>query len=427
MTSQTPDEALHFRGKTLTPESPRPLHISEPSNIPVLQNQMDPSYNDTSAFEGLSGVKAVTTSASGAKDGVRLAEQYSPNACSFMQSESGNMTSGWIGQEDTGSFPRSNKEDGLQSNDESVISSPHSGILTNQFTSPVPDAFLRVVAPEEQPLSQLDPNPVLDRSMPPDITQPNPAPSLTSYETHQPQRGTGFNNVSSAQAGLSTNAQRDMISDNGAADVPEGGVNYASLLNNIASSSSATPMASPTVTTTPSPAENSNLLPATTESSLPYSSGLPPRPPPQEKPAIHPSYSSTDNIRSFHPTHNTAPNGISQYESSNLPQASGYAPIVAPNGLLPPPPATFQQSQTSNTQVAKTFDTTIRNEDYDDNLEDSQGEHQEAPWAPEVQKKYDEFLRDERVYVTEGLWDRFPYGSRLFVGMYYYSTNTPRK
>jgi hypothetical protein len=33
-----------------------------------------------------------------------------------------------------------------------------------------------------------------------------------------------------------------------------------------------------------------------------------------------------------------------------------------------------------------------------------------------VQKKYDEFLHDERVYVTEGLWDRFPPGSRLFVG-----------
>jgi hypothetical protein len=44
---------------------------------------------------------------------------------------------------------------------------------------------------------------------------------------------------------------------------------------------------------------------------------------------------------------------------------------------------------------------------------------EDTPWGPEVQKKYDEFLRDERVYVTEGLWDRFPYGSRLFVGQYH--------
>ncbi|KAA8566610.1 hypothetical protein EYC84_009155 [Monilinia fructicola] len=31
-------------------------------------------------------------------------------------------------------------------------------------------------------------------------------------------------------------------------------------------------------------------------------------------------------------------------------------------------------------------------------------------------KKYDEFLDRERTYVTEGLWERFPKGSRLFIG-----------
>lgn len=51
MTPIPPDEAIHFRGKTLTPESPRPLHIPEPSNIPVLENQMDPIFNDTSTYE----------------------------------------------------------------------------------------------------------------------------------------------------------------------------------------------------------------------------------------------------------------------------------------------------------------------------------------------------------------------------------------
>lgn len=51
MTPNSPDEAIHFRGKTLTPESPRPLHFPEPSNIPVLENQMDPIFNDTSTYE----------------------------------------------------------------------------------------------------------------------------------------------------------------------------------------------------------------------------------------------------------------------------------------------------------------------------------------------------------------------------------------
>jgi hypothetical protein len=40
----------------------------------------------------------------------------------------------------------------------------------------------------------------------------------------------------------------------------------------------------------------------------------------------------------------------------------------------------------------------------------------DAKWGPEVQKVYDEFLENERGYVQEGLWDRFPLNSRLFIG-----------
>ncbi len=40
----------------------------------------------------------------------------------------------------------------------------------------------------------------------------------------------------------------------------------------------------------------------------------------------------------------------------------------------------------------------------------------DAKWVPAVEKIYDEFIADERMYVTEGLWDRFPLNSRLFIG-----------
>lgn len=36
--------------------------------------------------------------------------------------------------------------------------------------------------------------------------------------------------------------------------------------------------------------------------------------------------------------------------------------------------------------------------------------------APEIQRKYDQFLHDEEAYTGEGSWDKFPQGSRLFVG-----------
>ena len=41
---------------------------------------------------------------------------------------------------------------------------------------------------------------------------------------------------------------------------------------------------------------------------------------------------------------------------------------------------------------------------------------EDVPWAPEVQRLYDEFIQEERRYVNEGRWDLFPAGSRLFVG-----------
>jgi hypothetical protein len=44
-------------------------------------------------------------------------------------------------------------------------------------------------------------------------------------------------------------------------------------------------------------------------------------------------------------------------------------------------------------------------------------EVEDIRWPPEIQAEYDQFLHDERNYVTEGVWDRFPPGSRLFVGM----------
>lgn len=44
-----------------------------------------------------------------------------------------------------------------------------------------------------------------------------------------------------------------------------------------------------------------------------------------------------------------------------------------------------------------------------------QGED-EHPRRPDAERLFEEFLHDEAIYVSEGTWDRFPQGSRLFVG-----------
>ena len=211
-------------------------------------------------------------------------------------------------------------------------------------------------------------------------------------------------------------------------------VDYQTLLDNL-SRATATAPAADTISapTTAESNENTSLSQTGTEKPLPVGAGLPPRPPPQEKPAIHPSYSANESIRSYHqlPTANAS---VSPYPQQPPPyrQDVGMPPVnVAPlpsnnfraaNGLLPPPPlATFQQTpqnvlpqqiggvQASHDRESVSTPTVGAGTPV--------GEDQERPWGPDVQTKYDQFLHDERVYVTEGVWDRFPPGSRLFVGM----------
>ena len=50
-----------------------------------------------------------------------------------------------------------------------------------------------------------------------------------------------------------------------------------------------------------------------------------------------------------------------------------------------------------------------------------QQQPEDRPWDAEVQRKYDRFIEDERRYVSEGRWEQFPQGSRLFVGTYCFS------
>lgn len=199
------------------------------------------------------------------------------------------------------------------------------------------------------------------------------------------------------------------------------GVNFQSLLDNLAHPSSAA--------NAPSLAEGSSLHQAPTDESI---QGLPARP--YQDPSIKPNYPSNDDI-SYHqlphaPT--TATSSAYAAQPSNHAQqpfppsmAPGGAPGTMPSaGNLPPPPvASFQhtppsgaESQASQEALAQAGKKGRADKQP---LRAGKGADDDAPWGPEVQKKYDEFLHDERIYVTEGLWDRFPIGSRLFVGQYH--------
>lgn len=134
-------------------------------------------------------------------------------------------------------------------------------------------------------------------------------------------------------------------------------------------------------------------------SSLPAAPGLPPRPPPQDKSATH----VNDDIRSYHPHSQKTPNaqfrGPGQLQPLNV-RGGGSSSQDA-------------QSATRSNQSPSTPGYGQRQSlDFQGELVDDE----DSRWPPEINKRYEDFLEEERRYVTDGQWDQFPVGSRLFIG-----------
>ncbi|KAJ6096362.1 hypothetical protein N7486_007108 [Penicillium sp. IBT 16267x] len=366
MTPSPPDEALHFRGKTLTPESPRPLHIPEPANIPVLENQMDPVFNDTSTYE-----RAAEFQTRRAKDG-------------------------WIGEgqarglghtQDSGSLHGA-QPGNLVMNDMAV-----SADFYHSYPSTVQSGDMNV--------------------------SPN-----THTHTHAPP-------AVPVHEGFATTSEIDNADHPGnASRLPEhldrgkehvgssgSGVNFQTLLDNL----SHLPPSELASGTTPL-AEGSSIHQAPKDDPH-HTQGISMRP--LQDPSTQTNYIPNDD-GTYHQrpsalatplAHPTQPSNNAQSYPHSM--ASGGAPGTVPGaGSLPPPPtASFQTPSSGEAQTSQEAPQASKKGRIDKltgrlvKLMDD-----DAPWGPEVQKKYDEFLHDERVYVTEGLWDRFPMGSRLFVG-----------
>jgi hypothetical protein len=321
MTPSPPDEALHFRGKTLTPESPRPLHVPEPANIPVLENQMDPVFNDTSTYE-----RSVHN------DDGRSHKQHSGQGTP------------------SASFPRSQPS-----------------AMQNEII--VPASYY-----PSNPASASETSGYSGSFSLPDSTYSHPAPAPISQ---------GFataNKVDHAHPEQSKMPDRLNTEDHAGHNT---GVNFQSLLDHISQSNSgaAIPGFSSTKSSSFHQAPNGSIqpqgIPAHTQAQL-SSTQIHCTPigeaSTQAAPNSNPSNSST--IAPGAPAHSTPSTGAES------------------QGSLQEHSAALRQSRSTK------------------------GNDEDSWWGPEVQKKYDEFLHDERIYVTEGLWDRFPVGSRLFVGQY---------
>jgi nuclear polyadenylated RNA-binding protein 3 len=410
MTPEPPE----FHTKTLSPLSPLPVHPPEPSSIPVLRNQIDPVFNMTSTH-----IDPQTTNLLKSADSVSesIAQvDSSPSDSSF--SDAYKEQSGMEGNKDervnqgtdvSDDYAMTFDSDGEEQGDIEDVSQANIEPKTIALPATVPDSELssspithdtsvdRAQTGPDTPATQ--PNPPFARATTADTPSANPPhtlPAQTSVETAKNQAHSYD-------------------------DVSNGGIDIQQLLDNItANAEKNEPSSTPTQSVnTPLPKGGSGL---------PAHASLPPRPQiPQKRPNPY-----QDDIQKYHATTPGVPQNPSSFRppgvATSLIAAGAPGTSTDPRGGLPPPPsASFRPPpQTAASPMSPASYSQINRSSGQDHLTKSIESRDEADdidqrWGPDVQKLYDKFLEDERMYVTEGLWDRFPLGSRLFIGKQAYS------
>lgn len=434
MTSSPPPDAQYFRGKTLTPESPVPLHIPEPSHIPVLQNQIEPIFNllSTHMSQSLNSNLSMDTEHFPVQNEFDRATQPNTDTAHLINGVNEHAGASNRHEPDQGdrdyvqAFDDEDSPEEEEQHEKEPNTIPnHSSTSAAQLSSSIPAYESLIPHPPDPPLSSALNH---TRETLPDLFQPSsafPQPSQDATVHEDP--------VLNAQPGSPDDSDDQM---------QDGGVNYQTLLDNLSPSTATAPSAEniTSITTaappTAAPPTATNVSrPSSAESpisTLPLPPGLPPRPPPQEKPAIHPNYTTEEDIRSYHYPHvqsTTTPNSSATHSNNPIKPIQALSHplpptvIVGSNGLPPPPLATFQQPPPQTAKLPQSGPVTSQSQQPEDSVKladrDSiavESHQNEPPWPQQLEKLYSDFLNEEAVYVAEGVWDRFPSGSRLFVG-----------
>jgi len=391
-----PDEP-HLRSEIalLSPASPKPLHFPAPTNIPVLDNMMDVGFNQTEVHMADPAMHNTE---------LRPGAWQDPNA---PRDES-------VGQPASG---------------EEVATKAAPSMSDSQATAHQASARDTVL---NMPTSQ--------NAGPQAVSDVPVAQSTASFVVPTPSAAESASHHAAfpAQPSEASYVQSSATPLNSEVDVQ-------ALLNTL-QSNAAQPSFTPAgdglhVATASSPSQTNQQPRAPGIDSSPVSaaglgappSGLPPRPPPQEQPLINANYSHSQHIRDYHP-HAANPayqaNASRSNHTANSADASSQA-FVPPVHVStePAPPGTdssFGNPPPTNTQDQQAVLGATVNRTQGSTPLESRREYKIAaglnlseddqPWTADTQRKYDKFIEDERKYVSEGRWEQFPYGSRLFVG-----------
>ncbi|THV64543.1 hypothetical protein D6D28_09829 [Aureobasidium pullulans] len=377
-----PEETPEYTSElnVLSPVSPKPVHYPVPSNIPVLENQIDPIFNQTRTHMAEAPPQQLPPpmyqdQQAGALHQQLHQHQHAQHTQSHSNHPEAYMThqTGQAGQGQAQALSQAQSQGHQayhQVQEQAMIG-------TDSQTNQVPPVVHYDEKYSYQPTASgavASHDASASASVPSDI----PYPSTAAH--HLPALPTHFNNDASFQSN-SFHAQNQVnasTANASATELPPGVETNSlqSLLNNLSqpthSQAQSTSPSSQVAQTPPNPAKSAQAAAQQEQAYSTYTNNFQGQQGQQSQPQQQ--------------------NGV--YTSNN----------VGANGLPPPPTASFQQgvkleSQRERKQAAGE----VLDED-------------DQPWTPETQHRYDNFLTEERKYVTEGNWEQFPYGSRLFVG-----------
>lgn len=399
MTSSPPGQPQHFRGKSLSPESPVPVHLPEPHNIPVLQNQIDPVFNllpTNMAEPELNGYGQEMQQGSNPQiSDEAISSHMQANSVQAMQDGESDAR-----MEDLHSPPQYGTQSVGQTSTENAMKHDSHASLNAPTTHPT--------APYEHEQGfGAKQNSEHAFNMFQSVTS-------TEIQSQSAMPVAGATTSTSASDGNSFAPNQPPVED-----VEDEGVNYQALLDNLNPSvpvplSIDEDLASKTMQALTSQSPSDAQTPLTT---LPVPAGLPARPPPQENSTNQPNH---DVLEVAQTSHNAAAkNGApSAHASSQLP-ATALFPLQngpAANGMDPPPLATFQQAASNPASTNNEAPSVQVNTAPSSTSRSYSDRDAENVRHPDVEAAYQEFLRDEARNTSSGQWERFPAGSRLFIG-----------
>jgi hypothetical protein len=378
-----PQEAEQIRGNSKSPASPKPLHYPSPSNIPILVEQNDPMFNDPPLNVG------TPASFQSYPQHTQEPAAHSNNAYYVeQQQQQPNQSQNQQQQQQQGSASNYQYGDtqGAVGAAPAVYSQPtaYSG-GQSQDTSSMHNFTSQHQAPSQFSSEAKSPPAQDNRSTYPSSYDSNSYPALQTQNQTQAQLAHG--NQYSAQLNV------------------DSGINYQALLDSLSPSTNNGPVDRSAAPMPAQPTPSQSHAPST--STLPAAPNLPARPPAQDKLATNSNYNPEADIRSYHPhsqkPSNTQTRGQIQLQPLNMRGIGGNSPgDHLSSAMSNPSPITPGYKGYSERQAI-----IARSETPDD---------EDARWPPEINRLYDEFLEDERKFVTDGQWDQFPMGSRLFIG-----------